>query len=69
MIVQTHKGRSQLVREARARRAIIARLARTDVNVFCEYVLRDEKTNLPIVQADVHRAWHRELDEHDRLLI
>jgi len=69
VLVQSRKGRSQLVREARARRAIICRLARTDPNVFCEYVLKDEKTNAPIIQADVHRAWNREMDEADRLLI
>ena len=69
MLVQSRKSRSQLVREARARRAIIVRLARTDPNVFCEYVVRDEKTGSPVVQADVHRAWHREMDENDRLLI
>lgn len=61
--------RSRLVREARARRAMIARLARTDVNTFCEFVLRDEKTNLPVVQGGPHTQWHKLADENDRLLI
>lgn len=48
---------------------MIVRQARVDVNVFCEFVLRDEKTHLPIVQGGPHAAWHRLADEHDRLLI
>lgn len=61
--------RSQLVREAKARRALIARLARTDVNTFCEFVLRDESTNQPVVQGGPHEAWHKLAEEHDRLLV
>jgi len=48
---------------------MIARLARTDVNVFCEFVLKDEKTGESVTQAPTHEAWHRLADEHDRLLI
>jgi hypothetical protein len=69
VLIQTRKGRSQLIREARARREILVRLARTDINVFCELVMRDEKTGAPIEQASVHRAWHRLLDDSDRVLI
>lgn len=58
-----------MVREERAARAIIVKLARTDVNTFCEFVLKDEKTALPVVQAPTHRAWHSLADQHDRLLI
>lgn len=61
--------RSQLVREARARRALITRLARTDVNVFCEFVLRDEATHQPVQQSGPHHAWQKLADNHDRLLI
>jgi hypothetical protein len=31
--------------------------------------MKDEKTGTPIAQADVHKAWQREMDDHDRLLI
>lgn len=57
------------MRESRARRALIAKLARDDVNVFCEFVLRDEKTGAPVVQGGPHSVWHKLADEHDRLLI
>ena len=43
--------------------------ARDDVNAFCTHVLRDELTGIPLEQAPVHEAWHRQADEHDRLLI
>lgn len=69
MLVRSQVSRSQLIKEARARRALTARLARTDVNVFCEFVLRDEKTGAQVVQEPVHRAWQAEADAHDRLLI
>ncbi len=68
-MVAAARPRSQLVREARARRALIARLARTDVNTFCEFVLKDEKTGKPIQQGGPHTAWHKLADDHDRLLV
>lgn len=61
--------RSQVIREARARRALIAKLARDDINVFCEYVLKDEKTGAPVAQARHHVAWQQLADENDRLLV
>lgn len=48
---------------------MIARLARTDVNVFCEFVLKDEKTGESVTQAPTHYAWHDLADKHDRLLV
>lgn len=63
------KTRQQLIREAAAARALVARRAREDVNVFCEFVLRDEETNAPVVQAPMHVAWHRLLDEQTQTLI
>jgi hypothetical protein len=48
---------------------MISRLARTDVNVFCEFVLKDEKTGQQIEQAPTHEAWHELADKHDRLLV
>lgn len=61
--------RSKLIGQSRARRALIARLARDDVNVFNEFVLKNEKTGDPIVQGGPQAKWHRLADEHDRLLI
>jgi hypothetical protein len=48
---------------------MLVRLAREDVNVFCELVLKDEKTGDPVVQAPTHYAWHALAEENDRLLI
>lgn len=61
--------RSQVIKEARARRALIVRLARTDVNTFCEFVLKDEKTNESLIQSGPHASWQKLADDHDRLLI
>lgn len=69
MVVRAQISRSQTIREVRARRALIARLAREDANTFCEFVLKNEKTGEPVTQARHHRAWHDLCDEHDRLLI
>lgn len=68
-MVATHAPRSQTIRQARARRALIVRLARTDINTFCEFVMRDEITHQPVVQGGPHTHWQRLADEHDRLLI
>jgi hypothetical protein len=48
---------------------LIRKLARDHVDVFCEYVGRDELTGMPIVQAPIHRSWHRVLDDYDRAVI
>jgi hypothetical protein len=50
-------------------RRLWARAAREDASDFCEFVLRDEKTGRPIEQQDLHRAWHRALDESARAVI
>lgn len=39
------------------------------MNVFCEFVMRDEKTGEPVVQGGPHVRWHQLADENDRLLI
>ena len=57
------KPRSVLIREARARRALIARVARTDINTFCEFVLKDEKDGSSIVQAGPHAKWQQLAEE------
>jgi hypothetical protein len=69
MLVQSRVSRSQAIKAVKARKALIKRLARDDASVFCEYVLKDERTGAPVVQGRHHRAWHRLCDEHDRLLI
>lgn len=44
-------------------------LARKDANTFCEYVLRDERNNKPLVQSSTHEEWHNLISTHDRLLV
>jgi hypothetical protein len=68
-MVAVARSRSEAVRLAAARREKVRRLARTDVNVFCEFVGRDEKTGIPIVQAPIHQSWHRYAEEHERLVL
>lgn len=53
----------------RAARRLRVEAARTDVNVFLEFVLRDEESGAPIKQGAVHRAWHQLLDLHPRLVL
>lgn len=48
--------------------ALVCR-ARVDINTFAEYVMRDEETGLPWSQAATHVAWHKALDDNDRMLI
>lgn len=55
--------------EAAASDLVHVELARRDVNTFIEYVMRDERTGLPVLQAPIHEAWHDEADHHARLLI
>jgi len=40
-----------------------ALVARSNHDAFCEYVIRDPLTGLPIEFADIHREWHR-FDEY-----
>lgn len=63
------KSREQLVREARAKRRVRIKLARTNPNHFCEFVLKDEETGRPVKQAPIHETWHHLCDTLDRLLI
>lgn len=41
-----------------------ARLARYDSSQFNSYVLRDEQSGDPVVQAPIHRAWHNALRDN-----
>jgi hypothetical protein len=43
--------------------------AREDINCFVTTVMRDERTGLPLEQAEVHRAWHKLASENDRLML
>lgn len=61
--------REELLRQARVARQAAVRRAREDVNAFCEFVLRDEYSGAPIVQAPMHVQWQRILDEEDQTLI
>lgn len=49
--------------------AKLAEVSRTDPVVFCQFVLRDEETNLPIHLAPMHEEWHDLLDKHPRVVI
>ena len=40
--------------------------AREDFEVFCEYVIKDEKSGKPITLAPMHRAWLRVVKERKR---
>lgn len=44
-------------------------LARKLPNVFIPYVLRDEQTGVPLVQAPTHRSWQDLMTKHERLLL
>lgn len=47
----------------------LAVAAREDPSVFCDYVLRDEKSGAPVESAPVHRDWQRLASTHSRLII
>ena len=45
------------------------RVARDDVNEFCELVMRDERKGQAIRQSPAHEEWARLAEKHDRLVI
>lgn len=49
--------------------AKLAEVSRDDPAVFCQFVLRDESTGLPIQLAPIHEEWHDHLTAHDRVVI
>lgn len=51
--------------ELEAEEAMIE-LARENFEFFCEYVMKDERSGLPITLAPMHRAWIRVLNENNR---
>lgn len=58
-----------LLESTRQADAIHCQLARTDINAFMSYVMRDESTGFPIEQSPIHEAWHELADEYKRLII
>ena len=50
-------------------RRLRIRLAQDDVNEFIEFVLRDEATGKPVVQAPMHEEFQTLADRYDRLIL
>lgn len=69
LIIKSGKTKQQYAHEARAKRRLRIKLARTSPNHFCEFVLRDEETGKTIRQAPIHETWQKLCDEQDFLLI
>lgn len=62
----------QAIALARKTRVLRATLARTDVNVFMEYVMRDERSvagRQHIRQSTIHRRFQAFANDYDRLLL
>lgn len=51
-----------------AERAVI-QLARKDPAVFCQYVLKDERSGKPVKLSKIHREFHKIALEHNRSVI
>ena len=64
-----HEVMAEIIERSRTRLALRARVARDDVNEFCELVLKDEETGVPITQAPIHERWHSLCDANRRLVI
>lgn len=60
---------ADLIKRAQQAKEALYKLAREDVNVFCELVATDDETGDSIKQAPIHRIWHKLADEHKRLII
>lgn len=59
----------ELGRTLKWTRAVRAARARENINLFVEHVMKDAKTQAPIFQADMHKAWHQLADQHRRLVL
>lgn len=57
---------ARAMKRAEQLRAVVAR---NDPSAFCAYVLRDEKSGKPIIQAPMHKVWHQLMTEHERLIM
>lgn len=60
---------TDIIQAARRKRQLQAQISRHDPNMFCSYVLRDERTGRAIQQAPMHQEWHRLMTNHDRLVM
>jgi len=60
---------SEILRMGTRQHALRTMVARHDPNVFCRFVLKDEKTGTPIQQAPMHKEWHRLMNDHARLVM
>ncbi len=60
---------ASVLKMGQRQRALRTLVARHDPNVFCRYVLRDERTGLPIQQAPMHKEWHHLMNQHARLVM
>ncbi|HSD86082.1 MAG TPA: hypothetical protein VLB44_01160, partial [Kofleriaceae bacterium] len=49
--------------------AELAKSARRDPAVFCQFVLRNEEDGAPIRLAPIHEEWHDILTNHDRVVL
>jgi hypothetical protein len=49
--------------------AELVEAAREDPSVFCDYVLRDEKSGVSVESADFQREWHALVRKYARLII
>lgn len=58
-----------VVEQGRGELAFRIKVARANVNAFCEMVLRDEETGKRIQQAPIHKKWHKLANENKRLVI
>jgi hypothetical protein len=47
----------------------VAQLARRDPNIFCQYVLKDERNGHAIRQAPMHHKWHELITAYPRLVL
>lgn len=62
-------SRADLARLVRSGLADVAQLARKSPNVFCQFVLRDERNGSRIRQAPMHKNWHSLIDNYPRLVL
>lgn len=60
---------ANLGQAAQAARRAVARLARSDFNAFCNFVLRDEMTGASIRQGWIHEAWAQIRAQHERSVV
>lgn len=65
----TAAARADLADAYQHARGVLIQLARTDINEFIAYVMRDETTNEFVSQARTHRRMQAACDKHLRLIL